>query len=209
MSVINGRWQCVRAIGEGGQGQAFLARDLKDGSDEWVLKLLKNRQRLGRFEREILALQAIASDYIPTIRDYSLDRPAYVVTRFLGRDLTKHPRIQELTTKGILGVFRQVVLAVRDAYGAGVIHRDIKPNNIVLSDSGLRAYVIDFGICQYTDRQLTSLTKDEAFGNAGFAAPECFLGSEEAPTAASDVYSLGKVLYWLSSRGGFINRESN
>jgi serine/threonine protein kinase len=172
-----------------------LVRDLSDGSGGWVLKLLKNRKRLGRFDREIQALQAIASDHIPTIRDYSLGDPAYVVTRLLGQDLTQHPRTCELNTKEILDVVRQMVTGVSDAHGAGVVHRDIKPNNIVLSEAGLlQAYVIDFGICQYSERQLTSLTKDEPLDNAGFAAPECFLGSEEAPTSACDVYSLGKVL---------------
>lgn len=207
MTTIDGRWKILRALAEGGQGHAFLVRDLTNGSEGWVLKRLKNRRRLERFEREIEALAAIASPHIPAVQGFSLHEPAYVVTPYLGLDLTKHPKIGELDIKEILDVFFQVVTAISDAHATGVIHRDLKPNNVVMADTGLHAYVIDFGICQYSDRQLRSLTTDEPLGNPSFAAPECFLGSEDDPTAASDVYSLGKVLYWLTSGGRFLLRE--
>jgi serine/threonine protein kinase len=206
--VIDSRWKTIRSIGEGGQGRTYLVQDTSDRSEGWVLKLLKNRQRLGRFDREIEALEALESDHIPRVRAYSLGPPAYVVTPYVGQDFTKHPRVPSLDTIEILEVFGQAVTAIADAHEAGVVHRDIKPNNLVLSESALHVNVIDFGICQYEDGHLTSLIADEAFGNPAFAAPECLMGREEEPTAACDVYSLGKVLYWLSSRGGYINRES-
>lgn len=206
--LIDRRWKTFRSIGEGGQGRAFLVQDTSDRSEGWVLKRLINRERLGRFEREIGALQALRSDHIPSVRGYSLEAPAYIVTPYLGKDLKKHPRASSLNAREILEVFRQIVTGIADAHAAGVVHRDIKPNNIVLSENDLHAYVIDFGICQYADGHLRSLTTDEPFGNPAFAAPECLEGREEEPTAACDVYSLGKVLYWLGSKGGFINRES-
>jgi protein kinase-like protein len=207
MTVIDGRWKILKPLAEGGQGHAFIVRDLSNGSEGWVLKRLKNRRPLERFEREIEALAAITSTHIPAVHAHSLDEPAYVVTPFLGSDLTKHPNTWELDIEEILDVFSQIVTAISDAHGAGVIHRDVKPNNVVMGDIALHAYVIDFGICQYSERQLRSLTTDEPLGSPSFAAPECFVGSEDDPTPASDVYSLGKVLYWLSSRGRFILRE--
>ena len=61
------------------------------------------------------------------------------------------------------------------------MHRDIKPNNVVVSPNGENAYLIDFGICQYADGELTLLTTREAYGNPAFAAPESFLGRGEEP----------------------------
>jgi hypothetical protein len=108
-----------------------------------------------------------------------------------------------------LALFEQVVFAVRDAHEtAGVVHRDIKPNSVVVSLDDEEAYLIDFGICQYHEGELTHLTTDEPFGTPAFAAPECFLGREEEPGPLCDVYSLGKMLYWMVSGRRYINREN-
>jgi serine/threonine protein kinase len=102
----------------------------------------------------------------------------------------------------------QVVTAVSEAHSIGVVHRDIKPNNIVISEDEATVYLIDFGICQYIEGNLTKLTLvDEPFGNPAFAAPECFLGTNIEPGPTSDVYSLGKLIYWMISGKRHIARE--
>jgi serine/threonine protein kinase len=194
----------MRSLGEGGQAHTFVVRDLTSGSEDWVLKRLKNRNRLGRFEREIEALQRLDSSRIPTIADYSVGNPAYIVSRFAGDslsnlDLRTVPMAERLT------LFAHVVQAIQDAHGVGIVHRDIKPNNIVFGAEG--AFLIDFGICQIIDDSLVITTVDEAFGNPSFAAPECGQGSEANCGLPSDIYSLGKVLYWIVSNGRFIVRE--
>lgn len=187
-------------------------KDLRDNSTGWILKELKNKKRLGRFEREINALNAIDSPRIPKTEDYSVGDPAYHVSKDLGVGLDKHVRSDPLTIDQALALFEQIVEAVRDAHGTDtvVVHRDIKPNNVVVAPGGENAYLIDFGLCQFSeDGEPILLTRpDEPFGNAAFAAPECSLGREEEPGPPCDVYSLGKVLYWMVSRGGYINREN-
>ncbi|WP_166398827.1 serine/threonine protein kinase [Rubrobacter marinus] len=209
--VYNDRWEIVGDLGEGGQAHTFRVRDRRDGSEGWVLKRLKNHTRLDRFKREIQALEALDSPHIPGTEDFSLEEPAYHVSRYLGPGLNKQVQDEPLDLDRALALFEQVVTAVRDAHGAdeAVVHRDIKPNNVVVAPDGGWAFLIDFGICQLEDGELTTLTTgEEPFGNAAFAAPECLLGREEEPGPPCDVYSLGKLLYWMVSGGRHINRET-
>jgi serine/threonine protein kinase len=107
----------------------------------------------------------------------------------------------------VLRIFEQVVEATCDAHDLGIAHRDIKPNNVCVTSDLQQAFLIDFGICQVVDTQLVLTATDELLGNALFAAPECMPGSGFAPAPHSDVYSLGKLLYWMSSAGQHIHRE--
>ena len=202
------RWQVVRSLGEGGQAHTFLVRDLDSGNPElFVLKRLKDPRRLGRFAQEIEALRALDSERLARVVDFRPDAlPAYFVTEYRGRDLTRWVMDNPLNIAERLAIFRDIVEGVAAAHSRGITHRDIKPNNIVVGDDG-RACVIDFGICQIIDDDLVLTTTDEAFGNAAFAAPECFLGSDQPISAKSDVYSLGKLLLWLTTNGKHMHRE--
>jgi len=201
-----GRWAPIRSLGEGGQARTFLVRDLNDGSEGWVLKLLKNARRKGRFEREIAALSRLSSKHIPPVVDYSLDDPAYLVTQFVGSDL-EHRRTGRGSVDRQLELFRDVVVAAADAHHVGIVHRDLKPNNVVVGPKG-GAFLVDFGICADAAAGDVLTTTAEGFGNRAFSAPECEPGSIATATPAADVYSLGKLLYWMVSGGRLIVRES-
>jgi serine/threonine protein kinase len=178
-------------LGEGGQGRTFRVRDLNEGgTSDWVLKTLKNQKRIGRFEREIAAQRRLTSPNIARIEAAGFDPEPFLVTPYLGKDLDKLPDLSE--PDSILKRFRG-------------IHRDIKPSNVVVG-ANETPYLIDFGICA-DDEDADKLTAIEAFGNRAFAAPECELGSVESAREPSDVYSLGKLLYWMSSGRKHIARE--
>lgn len=202
------RWTIIESLTERGQGLIFKVKDSRDNSTGWILKRLKNPDRLGRFEREIEALRKLDCPHIAKPVDYSTEGKAFIVFRDLGEDLSCFATLTKLETRQILLLFRQIVMAVCASHNAGVIHRDIKPDNVIISHDGSTAYLIDFGICQYLDSSLTLLTSDEAFGNSAFAAPECFLGREDEPSFPCDIYSLGKVLYWMISGEKYILREN-
>jgi serine/threonine protein kinase len=200
-----GRWKVIGNLGEGGQAHTFRVRDLEDGSTGWVLKRLKNTNRLDRFGLEIDALARLTSSHIPRIVDSAIsDDVSYLVTPYVGKDLTRLPDIWN--PRAVFERFRGIVTAVHDAHAQGVIHRDIKPNNVVVDEEG-KPYLVDFGICADMESEVVLTTTIEGFGNAAFAAPECGAGSVDAASEASDVYSLGKVLYWMTSGKKVFVRE--
>jgi len=204
--TFGGRWAVIASLGEGGQAHTFLVRDLADGSEGWVLKRLKNLERTSRFAREVEALTRLASPHVPPIVDHSLDKPAYLVTQYVGPDLD-HEAPRPTAVLDHLDRFRQVTAAAAAAHDAGIVHRDIKPNNVVIGPDG-RAFLIDFGICADAASGAVLTTTAEGFGHRAFAAPELELGALQAATAAADIYSLGKLLFWMVTGGGFIVREA-
>jgi hypothetical protein len=205
--VWGGRWARIGDLGEGGQAHTFLVRDSRDGSEGWVLKRLKNVKRLGRFEREVRALRNLQSEHVPAVVDFSLEEPAYLVTPYVGIDLEQQQQGEAISVDLQLDRFRQVVIGAVDAHRAGLVHRDIKPNNVVVAPDG-RTYLVDFGICGEVDAGAVLTTTAEGFGNRAFSAPECEPGSLAAATPAADVYSLGKLLYWMATSGTLVAREA-
>lgn len=143
-----GDWQVLKSLGEGGQAWTYCVQH-KDGQ-EAVLKLVKNPKREWRFNREVTALKRLKSPNIPGFLDSgeSNGRP-WVVTENCGQSLLQF--ISEARLIHRISWFRDIVLATRDAHQSEIIHRDIKPNNIVISIDKSRAYLIDFGICAISD----------------------------------------------------------
>lgn len=198
-----GLWKNTGSLGEGGQAWTYHVQH-EDGT-EGVLKLIKNPRRDWRFDREVNALKLLDSPNIPKFLDSGeTDGRPWVVTANCGAPLLNFVRQAPLQER--LGWCRDVALALHDAHQTGVVHRDIKPNNIVVSTDRRIARLIDFGICALADAGPPHTTI-EALGNAAFAAPECFLGYPDRPASPCDIYSLGKLLYWLASGGKAIFRE--
>jgi len=202
-----GDWEDPKSCGEGGQARAFLVRH-KDGRQA-VLKHLKNTDRTWRFDREIAALRSLKSPNIPSLLDSGeSDGRPWLVSEACGQSLEKVVLGTELNLR--LSWFRDVANAICDAHAAGIVHRDVKPNNVVVTLDVSTAYLIDFGICALSDQTIDARaphTTAEPFGNAAFAAPECFLGSLERIGPPCDIYSAGKLLYWLVSDRKIIHRE--
>jgi serine/threonine protein kinase len=166
----------------------------------------RDKKRRDRFAREIAALKRLQSPHIPTVVD-SNEQEAYFVTPYAGKSFDQLPHLVE-DPQALLQRFRGLVVAVRDAHAKGVIHRDIKPNNATVDDDGT-PYLADFGICAMDEKSQVELTTTmEAFGNRSFAAPECDAGSVDDAREPSDVYSLGKLLYWMASGKQVFSREN-
>jgi len=195
----------------------YRAQDLQDGSDCAVKVYLRSaapeRDRVldERFDREVNMLASL--DHPNTVRYLSHGRDGgarYIVMELLqGHNLADHLRVQgpfnEMTSLFMgLGIAR----SLRHAHLAGVLHRDVKPANVILvhlSDGAYQAKLADFGIGRFLLRDHQTLTMEgKLAGTPSYLAPERILGKEAG--ARSDQYSLGVVLYeMLAGRPPFVS----
>jgi serine/threonine protein kinase len=206
--VFDEKWEVVRQLGEGGQAHTFLVREASSGTLA-ALKRLKNPNRLPRFEQEITTLRSIDHPRVLRVIDANVTAPKpYLVSEYceLGSLEDQKTAIGELSLTARLAMFTQITDGVAAAHQAGVVHRDLKPSNIFVRK--LDDLVVgDFGVCFIqTAERLTETV--EAVGARFYMAPELADGRADDIKPASDVYSLGKVLYWLLS-GSVFDREDH
>jgi serine/threonine-protein kinase len=196
--LIDQRYELRTLLGSGGMADVYLAGDEVLGR-EVALKLLKNRyaedeEFVERFRREAKSAAAISSPYIVPIfdRGETDDGTYYITMEYLPGGTLK----ERITATGALRlqaaeVALQVAKALKTAHVRGVVHRDIKPRNILLADSE-HVKVADFGIARAVEATTISQTGD-ILGSAKYMSPEQAAGEQVGP--ASDLYSLGVVLY--------------
>ncbi len=201
-----GPYTLLRELGEGGMGTVWLAQRT-DGmvQREVALKLPRGAwpraelvERMAR-ERDILA--GLTHPNIARLYDAGVTpggRPYLALEYVEGRPIDEYCNDQRLDVRARLRTFLQVAVAVAHAHGKLVVHRDVKPSNILVTADG-QARLLDFGIAKLLDQGKTTHT--ELTERAGrpltpeYASPEQIAG--EALGVASDVYSLGVVLYEL------------
>jgi serine/threonine protein kinase len=206
-------WIYVRDLGEGGQAHTFVVRRADSADNrEYVAKRLKNMNRIERFEREIAACTKLNHPNVLSIVDHCDDskgRPFLVTEYCAGGSLADHTPSSSTPVVQVLEIFRQICAGAAYAQSKGIVHRDIKPENIFLHADGT-AVLGDFGICFIDDDGNLTRT-DEVAGSRFYCAPELRDGRLEAgvPPTAADVYSLGKVLYWMLSGGTIFDREEH
>jgi eukaryotic-like serine/threonine-protein kinase len=198
-NLIDQRYELRTLIGSGGMADVYLAGDEVLGR-EVAVKILKHRyaeneEFVERFKREAQSAAALSSPYIIPIfdRGESEDVTYYITTEYLPGGTLKE-RIMAtgaLRPKAAAEVALQVAKALKTAHARGVVHRDIKPRNILLADSE-HVKVADFGIARAVEATTISHTGD-ILGSAKYMSPEQAASEQVGP--ASDLYSLGVVLY--------------
>ncbi|MFG2547159.1 serine/threonine-protein kinase [Streptomyces sp. NPDC048594] len=200
--VIAGRYRLLSPLGEGGMGTVWRARDevlnrevaVKEVRAPSGLPESDVRRMYARLEREAWAAARVAHHNVVTVYDVATDgdRPWIVMELVRGLSLA-----DLLDAEGPLAPERaaligaEVLAALRAAHAAGVLHRDVKPANVLLSNDG-RVVLTDFGIARVEGSSALTMT-GEVIGSPEFLAPERALGRTPGPE--SDLWSLGVLLY--------------
>ena len=193
-----GRYVLMNLLGQGGMGEVWRAHDT-DTDRIVAIKLLpahfsQNQEFQRRFRREAHAAAGLNSPYVIPIHNYGeIDGRLYVDMRLIeGRDLQTVLADGPLEPARAVRIVEQIAQALQAAHEVGLLHRDVKPSNILL-DTNDFAYLIDFGIARAADE--TRLTKsDNTIGTFQYIAPER-LGTRRQEDARADTYSLACVLY--------------
>lgn len=211
MDTIYGtRWQIIKELSGGAQANTFLVKDIeKQGNTRYVLKGLKSPKRMKRFKDEVEAVKNLSHENIVDLIDFDLENdPPYLVTEYCsGKSLDRAVPFWQGQPILALQLFKQICMGVAYAHANGVIHRDIKPANIFLRKEDGPAVVGDFGICHIENGTRLTLT-EEVVGPRLYIAPELEDGRVGVVSKKSDIYSLGKVLYWLLA-GRIFSREQH
>jgi len=191
-TLIAGRYRLDQVLGRGGMSEVWCATDLE--LDRRVaLKLLAPKADVERFEREARAFAALAHPNVTQLYDYGEDgdRP-YMVLEFVpGGTLEDRLRKERLSDGETHAIATDVACGLAHAHSRGVVHRDLKPTNVLFDEEG-RAKLADFGIAQ-TVGAGTLTDEGTVLGTAAYISPEQAAGV--AATPASDVYSFGVILF--------------
>lgn len=205
-----GPYRLIEQIGEGGFGVVFRAQQTTPIRREVAIKVIKlgmdTREVITRFEAERQALALMDHPGIARVLDAGATktgRPYFVMELVDGLPITRYSDDHRLTIDARLRLFESVCEAVQHAHQKGVIHRDLKPTNILVTevDGRPQVKVIDFGIAKAMDRRLTDVSlvtrADALVGTPAYMSPEQTDDRESDFDTRSDVYSLGAVLYEL------------
>jgi serine/threonine protein kinase len=211
-----GPYQVVGELGRGGMGTVFLAeRDGDSSSERVAIKLVRPGMDtefiLTRFRRERQTLARMQHPNIARFLDSGTTSEGlpYIVMEYVdGKRITEHAHQKKLGTRARLVLFLSICSAVDYAHRNFVIHRDIKPGNILVDPEDIPK-LLDFGICKLLAEPLSDTSAAETVNGVlmtpSYASPEQIRG--EAVTLLSDVYSLGVVLYELLTEKCFAKLE--
>ncbi|MEU8860386.1 protein kinase domain-containing protein [Streptomyces umbrinus] len=200
--LVAGRYRLLSVLGEGGMGTVWRARDevlhrevaVKEVRAPVGLAAAQIERMYTRLEREAWAAARISARGVVTVHDVATDddRPWIVMELVRGRSLADSIGAEgALTPREAARIGTEVLAALRAAHGAGVLHRDVKPANVLLADDG-RVILTDFGIATVEGDSALTMT-GELVGSPEYLAPERALGRNPGP--ASDLWSLGALLY--------------
>ncbi len=203
-----GPYKIEAPLGQGGMGQVFRGRDTRLGRAV-ALKMVRTASAANRFFREARAASALNHPNIITIYDIGDSGSNRYIAMELVQGQTLRALAENLTFDELLRVGVQTARALSAAHAAGIVHRDIKPENIMVREDGY-VKVLDFGLARMDPAAFAEGDADTAeFPDDGLTAPGTLLGTvrymspeqgrAEAVTAATDVFSLGIVLYELAA----------
>ena len=200
---LDGRYLIESLIGVGGMANVYKGRDIRTGN-EIAVKVLKeeflgNEELVRRFKNESKAISILDHPNIVKVYDVSVtDQLQYIVMEYIDGITLKEYLKQRggaLTWKEVVHFATQVLSALEHAHSKGIVHRDVKPQNIMLQADG-SIKMMDFGIARFSRAQSQTIS-DKAIGSVHYISPEQAKGDHT--DARTDIYSVGVMLYEMLS----------
>ncbi|WP_326588603.1 serine/threonine-protein kinase [Streptomyces sp. NBC_01294] len=196
-----GAYRLLGRLGAGGMGRVYLGRSA--GGRTVAVKIVhphfaSDEEFRARFRREVEAARRVGGEWTAPVLDADPEAPVpwvatgYVAGPSLDRALAAHGPLPETSVRAIGAGLARALVAV---HGLGLVHRDVKPSNVMLTLDGPR--LIDFGIARATDGTASLTSTGVSVGSPGYMSPEQILG--KGITGAADVFSLGAVLAFAAT----------
>lgn len=201
-TLLDGSYEILRVIGEGGMGRVYEARHTRLNTKRFAVKLLhhdlaRQPEVVTRFQREAESASVLAHPNIVGVYDVntSSDGRPYIVAELLqGQELGSYlEKVGRLPISEAVHIVRQVARALGAAHAHGIVHRDVKPENVFLANPNATVKVLDFGISKVAEAS-ESLTKTgTVMGTPDYMPPEQARG--DRVDARADIYAVGAILY--------------
>ncbi|MFN8472505.1 MAG: serine/threonine-protein kinase [Anaerolineae bacterium] len=200
--------ELVELLGMGGFGSAWRVVDCASGTP-YVLKIIQLKTTDGTTVDRVRVEAGVRlrSDHVVPACGFDEWDPHTFLILFEyvpGLSLDKRIDAGDLSPEAKREIFRQILLGVADVHAAGMVHRDLKPDNVLVGDDG-RVRLIDFGISKFAGSDLTRT--GDILGTFPYMAPELIMIGAKVADARSDIYSLGHILYELAMGQHFWKRR--
>jgi hypothetical protein len=198
--LVLGRYRPLRPLGSGGSGSVWLTRDEQTGLDVALKIISREGKAAARAEREAAAAAKLRHPSCLRAYGFARDpRHVYIAYEFVpGRTFREALRAGELDDRAAIEACAQICEGLAHAHRAGILHRDVKPSNVLLADGErVSARLLDFGLARMAEAE-TLTAQGDVPGTLAYIAPERLAG--EDATAAADVWAVG-VMLWEALAG--------
>lgn len=201
----------IREYAQGGQSQTFLVQ--KDDI-QYIVKVPKSsnlsKERKFRLEREIKALQIMNGDGVPKLFDFSIDDEVFILMEYVpGPTFQEYVEKYSFTLEEGANLILSITAIVEKAHNLGLIHRDLKPDNVIISDYDGSPVIIDFGICWMNDDESFKTKKGVELGNRFLRLPELAKGTDVTVSASDITFLVGLLFFIITKRHPYLLLDEN